>query len=79
MKMGTKTASPPAAPRARPSTRARLAYFSIGVVAEIVLIAVSLLLDWSDSTRLAATYILVIIYVPIATPMLFWRSLNPSR
>lgn len=79
--MGTKTASPPgaAAPRARPSPRARRAYFGVGTAAELVLIGVSLILDWSDSALLSFTFVLVIVYVPIATPLLFWRSMKPAH
>jgi hypothetical protein len=77
--MGTKTASSQStAPHSRPSARARLAYFCVGIAAEVALLAASLALDWSDSTRLSASYLLVIIYVPIATPLLFWRSMKPS-
>jgi hypothetical protein len=64
---------------AGPSHRARFAYFAIGIAAELILIIVSLILGWSDSTRLASTYILVMAYVPIATPLLFWRASASNR
>lgn len=78
MNVTTKSASAPTEARpGKPSRRAFLGYYGIGLAVGLIVMIVSRVV-WDRSTMVVAAFIWGAVYVLVALPILFWGSSKPA-
>lgn len=60
--------------RPQPTTKARIAYFLVGLALALVIAVLFLALEWSKAEMIMAAAGFTFVYVAVATPILFLRS-----
>jgi cytochrome c oxidase subunit IV len=78
MKVTTKSTNLPTEARpGKPSRRALLAYYGVGLTLGLI-VAIVARMVWDRSTMVIAGFVFTAAYVLVALPILFWGASRPA-